>query len=122
MSNSDYSDHFREHVIPVLRRMIRSRANTIARGYAGFTECEIELRDHARRHGAGRLSAWDQTKLDDWIDANLERQVTIVEARMTANREAADTAMRGIGHWIDIIVARASEPTHESVLASLHGR
>ena len=75
----DFDAHFREQVVPDLRRAISRFANEMADDKIGYTAASAELMHMAHQRGAGRLSDVSHGKLEEWVGRKLLDEVLSVE-------------------------------------------
>ena len=80
----EFVAHYREHVVPRLRRACRSFAYPVAAGYMDYTQARARISQIAMRGGSlhlperfhGALERW----CDDQLTGHVERWLDVVEA------------------------------------------
>lgn len=72
--------HFREHVLPRLRRLVTAEAFCVVRGAQSWSEAFDGTMRYAQRYGALYLPPGVFADLDDWISATLLEEIVRQEA------------------------------------------
>ncbi len=82
--------HFRQYVIPRLRRLATAEAFCVVRGAEDWSGAFNSLMAYARRYGAMYLPEHIFYELDDWLSATLLAEIDRHEALLTPDLVAAD--------------------------------
>ncbi len=75
-----FAIHFRQHVIPRLRRLATAEAFCVVRGAQSWSDAFDGTMSYARRYGAMYLPADVLDDLDDWLCTTLLEEITRQEA------------------------------------------
>lgn len=76
--------HFRQHVIPRLRRLAVAEAFCVVRGAEDWNGAYDSLMRYARRYGALYLPERVGYELDDWLSTTLLEEIARQETEFSA--------------------------------------
>lgn len=85
-----FAIHFRQHVIPRVRRLAIAEAFCVVRGAEDWTGAFDSLMAYARRYGAMHLPEHIFYELDDWLSATLLEEIDRQEALLSSSVVGAD--------------------------------
>lgn len=82
---SIFAIHFRQYVIPRLRRLATAEAFCVVRGAEDWSGAFDSLMAYARRYGAMYLPDYVFADLDDWMSATLLEEIDRQEASLSSD-------------------------------------
>jgi hypothetical protein len=96
---ADYTDLFRQHVIPRLKSLVRTQGFFLALDLIDFAEAHNVVWDLAIRLGVTRLRDDLIDELKDWVDQQIWEAFEEAEPSVIEQRTIADRVARDIARW-----------------------